>query len=324
MGQHSTPEEASGNEIAEQTPSGRALEAATVRTGQHSTLKEASGNEVAEQTPSGPALEAATVRTGQHSTPKEASGNEIADVSAQIRRSAVARVDTTQFDRSIEDLTGALGDPTRRGIYIAVRESPDPMTSSAIAKAFDIHPNVARHHLDRLAQDGYLEVTTRRAEGRTGPGAGRPAKHYTATTKQIDVHYPARRMDLLTDLLLQVIGRLDPTAAATVAYDVGFEYGNQLATEVGLPTDEGFAHAVRAVARAMTGIGFNMRADTDANQLLTSHCPFGDIAVNHPDVVCSLDQGLVSGLLGSIDRTWEPVVIPHQATGEVCVTEVGT
>ena len=243
---------------------------------------------------------------------------------AKSRASAISvtNPDAARFEQSVEDLTGALGDPTRRGIYIAVRESSEPLTSSGIAAAFDIHPNVARHHLDRLATDGYLEVTTRRAPGRSGPGAGRPAKHYTATSKRVEVHYPTRRMDLLTDLLLQVIARLDGAAAAQVAYDVGFRYGKELAAEVGLPSDAGFANAVRAVARAMTGIGFDMRADVDTNQLLTSHCPFGDVAVSHPEIVCSLDQGLVSGLLGSIDRTWEPVVIPHVKADEACITDV--
>ena len=231
-------------------------------------------------------------------------------------------MDAAQFERSIEDLTGALGDPTRRGIYITVRESPEPVTSSAIAKAFDIHPNVARHHLDRLASDGYLEVTTRRAGGRSGPGAGRPAKHYTATGKQIDLHYPSRRFDVLTDMLLRVIARMERADAAKLAHEVGFEYGQELAAEVGLPTDDGFADAVRSVARAMTGIGFDMRADTEAHQLLTSHCPFGAVATSHPEIVCSLDQGLVSGLLGSVDTTWEPVVIPHTNADEACVTEV--
>jgi predicted ArsR family transcriptional regulator len=231
-------------------------------------------------------------------------------------------MDAAQFERSIEDLTGALGDPTRRGIYITVRESPEPFTSSAIAKAFDIHPNVARHHLDRLAHDGYLEVTTRRAGGRSGPGAGRPAKHYTATAKQIELNYPTRRLDVLTDMLLRVIARMERDDAAKLAYEVGYEYGKELADEVGLPTDEGFADAVRSVARAMTGIGFGMKADTDANQLLTTHCPFGAVATDHPEIVCSLDQGLISGLLGSIDRTWEPVLIPHVNSDEACITEL--
>ena len=67
-------------------------------------------------------------------------------------------MDSQALSDSISDLTSSLGDPTRRGIYIAVREAPEPATASQIADLFSIHPNVARHHLDRLADDGYLII----------------------------------------------------------------------------------------------------------------------------------------------------------------------
>jgi predicted ArsR family transcriptional regulator len=232
--------------------------------------------------------------------------------------------DTARFDQDLNDLTATLGDSTRRGIYIAVRESSEPLTASQIAEMFDIHPNVARHHLDRLATDGYLDISRRRPEGRSGPGAGRPAKCYSASGKEIDVHYPSRRLDLLTDLLMAVIVRLDPANAGAVAKQVGYEYGAAVAEEIGLPSDSDFPRAVRAVAQAMTGVGFGMTADVDASQLITSHCPFGELATSHPDVVCSLDQGLIAGLMNSVDRTWEPIVFPHKGIDRSCVTEVTT
>ncbi|HDH03174.1 MAG TPA: hypothetical protein ENH15_02885 [Actinobacteria bacterium] len=228
----------------------------------------------------------------------------------------------TEFDRTMDDLTSSLGDATRRGIYITVRESAEPLTASQIAKMFEIHPNVARHHRDRLANDGYLEISRRRASGRSGPGAGRPAKCYTATGKEIDVHYPARRLDLLTDLLMQVIVRLDRANAARIAREVGYEHGTIIAAEIGLPTDADFSRTVKAVAKAMTGVGFGMIADVEASQLITAHCPFGDLATTHPEVICSLDQGLIAGLMSSIDSNWKPVVIPHHSPTEACVTEV--
>ncbi len=237
-------------------------------------------------------------------------------------QSGSSEFDTTLFDRTMNDLTSSLGDATRRGIYIAVRESADPLAASQIAEMFEIHPNVARHHLDRLANDGYLEISRRRPSGRGGPGAGRPAKCYTATGKEIDVHYPARRLDLLTGLLMEVVVRLDPDNAAAVAREVGYEHGTTIAEEIGLPTDADFPRTVRAVAKAMTGVGFGMIADIDASQLITAHCPFGDLATSHPDVICSLDQGLIAGLMSSVDTAWEPVVIPHHSPDEACVTKV--
>ena len=99
-------------------------------------------------------------------------------------------MDVRNLELSLDKLTATLGDPTRRSIYLRVRSSEEPLTAATIAKEFGIHPNVARHHLDRLADEGYLEVTRRRQSGKTGPGAGRPAKCYTPTDKEIDLRFP--------------------------------------------------------------------------------------------------------------------------------------
>lgn len=237
-------------------------------------------------------------------------------VSSQI--SAEAR----QLDRSIGDLTSALGDPTRRAIFIAVRESPEPVTSSAIAELFEIHPNVARHHLDKLANDGYLRVTHRRPMGRSGPGAGRPAKCFEATTKGIDLHFPSRRYDLLVDLLVRIVEQTSGDDVRNVAETVGREYGRELAAEIGSPDDAGYEEAVKAVAKAMTGLGFHIDPDLDGHRLLTSHCPFGDAATGHPEVVCSLDRGLVTGLFDGLRPECEPVLHPHTDPEGECVTFV--
>ena len=228
--------------------------------------------------------------------------------------------DAEELDRSIGDLTSALGDPTRRAIFIAVREAAEPLTTSDVAALFEIHANVARHHLDKLANDGYLRVSHRRQNGRSGPGAGRPAKCYEATSKAIDLHFPSRRADVLIELLLRVIERSG--AGPEVVEQIGREYGREIAGEIGTPGEHGYAEAVTAVAEAMTGIGFHMSADLDGGRLLTSVCPFGDAATGHPDVVCALDRGMVDGLFGEMGAICSPVLHPAPADNEACVTEV--
>ena len=229
---------------------------------------------------------------------------------------------TETFDAQIGDLASTLGDATRRGIYIAAREAPQAVTASQIAEIFHIHPNVARHHLDRLVEDGYLHVLEHRRPGQGGPGAGRPAKCYETTGKEVAVQYPPRRYDLLSELLVRVLERISPEGAAEVAVDVGREYGRQLAAEIGLPEEEGFDAAVHAVTKAMMGVGFGITFDATSGQLVTSFCPFGDTAANHPAVVCKLDQGLVSGLMEAAHQPGTPVVIPHRKPEDDCVTEV--
>jgi predicted ArsR family transcriptional regulator len=231
-------------------------------------------------------------------------------------------MDTATLESRISDLTSALGDPTRRAIYIAARESQEPLTTSEVAGLFGIHPNVARHHLDRLAEDGYLEVTHRRPEGAKGPGAGRPAKSYVASAKEVSVHFAPRRFEMLVDLLIRVIDQVAPGDLSKVAEEVGRAYGRELAEEIGVPDDPGYDGAVQAVASAMTGLGFSVDPDVPGQRLLTTHCPFGEAATSHPEVICSLDRGIVAGMFGALSYSCDPVIIPHKVLDEDCVTKV--
>ena len=148
-----------------------------------------------------------------------------------------------------------------------------------------------------MVNDGYLRVTHRRRPGKRGPGAGRPAKHYEPTRKEISVQYPERRYERLAELLLRVVERLDARSARGVAEEIGIEFGRELAAEIGMPEDAGFETAVKAVAKAMMGVGFGANAGDADHMLVTKHCPFGAAATDHPDIVCRLDQGIVRGLL---------------------------
>ncbi len=231
-------------------------------------------------------------------------------------------MDTTRLNQQIGDLAATLGDATRRGIYITVREAVEPVTAAQIAGLFDIHTNVARHHLDRLVTDGYLQVTRKHHSEKRGPGAGRPAKYYEPTGKEISVQFPARRYDLLAELLVRMVKRVAPDDAAELAEEVGREYGRELAAEVGLAKDEGFDTAVAAVAKAMMGAGFDSEANAEDRLIVTRFCPFGETASRHPEVVCKLDQGIVAGLLESANAAGVPVVIPHAHAAEDCLTEI--
>ncbi|MGA7096457.1 MAG: helix-turn-helix domain-containing protein [Acidimicrobiia bacterium] len=231
-------------------------------------------------------------------------------------------MDTTTLNARISDLTSALGDPTRRAIYIAVRESAEPLTTSNVAELLDIHPNVARLHLDRLADDGYLKVSHRRPSGKGGPGAGRPAKCYQATAKEVSVHFAPRRFEMLVEMLIRILDDIAPDNLSLVAEQVGRAYGQEIAAEIGAPEEPGYEGAVQAVATAMTGLGFSVDPDAEGQRLLTSHCPFGEAATNHPEVICSLDRGIVAGLFGGLSYLCDPVVIPHTDLEEDCVTRV--
>ena len=217
---------------------------------------------------------------------------------------------TDTFDEQIQEIAGTLGDTTRRGVYVMIRESNEPVTAAQIAQAFDIHPNVARHHLDRLAAAQFIRVSDRKPAHQT---AGRPAKRYEATEKSVSVQYSSRKYDRLAELLTQVIEQLDDGSALDVAEQVGHDYGRALGTEIGIPEQEGYEIAALAVARAMMGKGLGSSTVPGENRIIAQFCPLApDEDAN--EVVQRIDHGIVQGLLESAaERPVEITLDTHPA-----------
>ncbi len=212
------------------------------------------------------------------------------------------------FDKQIESITGALGDTTRRGIYVMLREAREPVTANQIAAVFEIHPNVARHHLDKLLTDSYIRISDRPV---STPTAGRPAKRYEVTEKSVSVQYSARKYDRLAELLTRVVAELDDGRALDIAEAVGRDYGVELAGEIGLATDEGFEEAAMAVAQSMMGKGLGASTDPDQNRIVAQFCPLCTTVATQPEVVGRIDHGIVQGLLESAAARPVPLLVEH-------------
>src|SRR5829696_3122003 len=103
-------------------------------------------------------------------------------------------------DRRLDRL-GGLVDPVRRALYRFVSGSGTLVSRDEAAGGVDVSRSLAAYHLDRLADDGLLEVTYQRRSGRTGPGAGRPAKLYRRAPGEITVSVPPRDYELAARLL---------------------------------------------------------------------------------------------------------------------------
>src|ERR687894_1828952 len=95
----------------------------------------------------------------------------------------------------------ALDEPTRRRLYDYVVRQPEPVGRDDAAAALELPRTTAAFHLDRLVDEGLLDVVFQRLTGRTGPGAGRPAKLYRRSDQHVAVSLPQRRYDLAGRLL---------------------------------------------------------------------------------------------------------------------------
>lgn len=227
-----------------------------------------------------------------------------------------------EFSAAVTAITSAFGDETRRQIYLYCRGiSGSGATASDISAEFDLHANVARHHLDKLAAGGYLKVELMRSSS----GAGRPSKHYFIQDQEMQLRFPVRRDDLIGTLLGRALELLPPETAEALAEEVGLEYGAALAHAM----EPGEAHltiesAASAVAIALTSHGFAAHTETTAEglRIVSELCPFGDAALDHP-FICAIDRGLVKGMLAGLHGELDTDLSESlPAGGTRCVTSL--
>jgi predicted ArsR family transcriptional regulator len=224
------------------------------------------------------------------------------------------------FTSVVTAITSAFGDPTRRQIYLYAHEHPDGVTASEVAERFELHANVARHHLDKLAAGGHLEVRIGQGTG----SAGRPSKRFAATGADVALDLPVRRDDLVLSLLGRALALLPPDVAEAMAEEVGESYGRALAGSLQPGGHRSFRAALHAVADALTAHGFAAHAEGrgDALQIVSDHCPFGGASAVSP-VLCAVDRGMVKGMLGALYGETDPETALSRALGDdTCVTAV--
>jgi predicted ArsR family transcriptional regulator len=226
-----------------------------------------------------------------------------------------------EFAAAVAAVTTAFGDPTRRDIYLFVRARGGGVTAAEVAEGFALHPNVARHHLEKLASGGYLDVELARHES-----AGRPSKRYRVAADDARLAFPPRRDDLLATLLARALERLPVEEAREIAEEVGLEYGRAIARRME-PTEghRSLKAAVASVADALTAHGFAAHAETRGNALtlVAEHCPFGEAARQYPHVLCAVDTGMVKGMLEGLYGETDPMIEQSRPHGDDnCVTRV--
>jgi predicted ArsR family transcriptional regulator len=200
-----------------------------------------------------------------------------------------------------DDLTalGSLAEPSRRALYEAVAQAPGPLSREQAADAVGVPLHSAKFHLDRLVEEGLLEVEYRRLSGRSGPGAGRPSKLYRRARRELAVSLPERRYDLAGAVLAEAVERAgrDGTgleAAVAAAADAA---GRRMAAEPPAPRSR---RPLRRLAEVLERNGYEPRFDESGTELAMANCPFDRLAREHTDLVCGMNLALVEGAVDAL------------------------
>src|SRR5690242_15478751 len=246
----------------------------------------------------------------------------------------------------------SLDDPVRGSLYEFVSGCGRPVSRDEAAAAVGIGRALAVYHLDKLVQAGLLSVTYQRPAGRSGPGAGRPAKLYTRSSREFAVSVPPREYELAARLLVQAVGA-DQTGQTRAALDsAARQLGTELAARhravpppaldtpptADTPPGPDASPASRAPGgrpAAPAGPGTSRSgARRDLAAVLQQHgfepfdapdgamrlrnCPFHQLAQQDRSTVCGMNLALVDGMITGLGTCGlHPVLDPQP--GNCCV-----
>ncbi|HEY3529144.1 MAG TPA: helix-turn-helix domain-containing protein [Nocardioides sp.] len=189
---------------------------------------------------------------------------------------------------------GALADPLRRRLYEYVAGRDDGVGREEVAREVGVPPHTARFHLDKLVEEGLLTVEHRRLSGRTGPGAGRPAKVYRRAAGELAVSLPERGYDLVGRVFAAAVERsLEGAPLPETLAEEARQAGRRDGTAY-----EGKGGELARSADVLADRGYEPTRVGDG--LVLRNCPFDALAREHTALVCGVNHDYVGGVLDGL------------------------
>lgn len=202
------------------------------------------------------------------------------------------------MDRFGEEVTtvAVLAEPVRRDLYQYVVSQRHPVSRDQAAAATGVPRHTVKFHLDKLVAEGLLTVQYQRLTGRDGPGAGRPAKLYSRSAKELSVAVPDRQYALAGSVLAGAIDRSAATGAPVMdsveaaASEVGAELGRRAGEDATSVEQD----PLQRTRDALVELGYEPQTEDECIWLL--NCPFHALAADHTALVCSMNLALLGSL----------------------------
>lgn len=193
----------------------------------------------------------------------------------------------------------ALAEPTRRLLYEHVVRQSAAVSRDEAAEATAVPRATAAFHLDKLVDEGLLDAVFERRTGRSGPGAGRPAKLYRRAECDVAVSLPERHYDLAGGLLAAAMDESEASGEAPRAALARRAFERGRAMGAAAREADGEADGRHVALRVLERHGFEPRAEDGAVTL--SNCPFHTLAREHTELVCGMNLRLLDGVLEGAD-----------------------
>lgn len=202
-------------------------------------------------------------------------------------------------------------DGTRRAVLAEVAKRSSSSVAM-VAAAVGGHANTTRHNLAALLRDGLVT----RSQQVTG-SAGRPSMLYAVTaagraalgrSSAVDEPMSDEYRGLATAFTTYLAAKPDPGPEAR---EVGRIWGAELARR----TRRRHGSATRGMIALLDRLGFSPSvvaapsnsSAAGATDVRLQTCPLLELAHAHPDVVCQVHHGVISGALDEYSAPGEPI-----------------
>jgi predicted ArsR family transcriptional regulator len=215
------------------------------------------------------------------------------------------------------DAIALLAEPIRRRLYEHVVGKARPVDRDEAAAAIAIGRSLAAFHLDRLVDGGLLTTEYHRRSGRTGPGAGRPAKFYRRVADQeVEVSLPPRRYRLAAEILAEGMADPDEPQASERVLDSARAAGKALAASA-LP-----ASNPPTLVELLRTHGYEPVEET-GGIIRLRNCPFHALVERHRALTCSMNLALLRSVASEVADS-RLAAESRPADGYCCVAFVPT
>jgi len=214
----------------------------------------------------------------------------------------------------------ALAEPVRRALYGFVVAQPGPVSREQAAAGAGVALHAAKFHLDKLVAEGLLVFEFRRPSGRAGPGAGRPAKVYRRSERDLSVTVPDRRYEFAGRLLARAVTDVqrDGGPVSEALHRAALVAGRALGHEARRRAAAGPpASSLRdAAVQVLRESGYEPRGEPRG--ILLANCPFHSLAREFTDLACGMNLDLMEGFVASLDGAELDAVL-DPGPGRCCV-----
>jgi len=226
-------------------------------------------------------------------------------------------VPDTDLERQVAAIS-LLDEPIRRGLYLYVAERRSEVGRDEAARALRISRALAAFHLDKLVHQGLLDTSYRRLTDRRGPGAGRPAKLYHRSTRQLDLTLPERQYELAGRVLARALTEVAPAARGALQRAARAE-GRRLGADARRSTN-GKAGTDRLLANAIAVLDDCGYDPARVNgEVRLRNCPFDALANECRPLVCGMNLALLRGLLAAAGARGSRAELRAPEAGSCCV-----